>query len=188
MCGEKDNVNLPIVHKNGSPPRVRGEAGKADIRTRRGSPPRVRGEENSRGSRGSRVRITPACAGRSKRIAPKKPSEKDHPCVCGEKRYRRLSRRINRGSPPRVRGEVSLRAPRSLYTRITPACAGRSESARRTGPPNGDHPRVCGEKNYLRATTCSAVGSPPRVRGEVAVLARAPPLVGITPACAGRRR
>ena len=50
-----------------------------------------------------------------------------------------------------------------------------------------DHPRVCGEKTRRIRLTATLRGSPPRVRGEDLVLSEPAALVGITPACAGRR-
>ena len=71
-----------------------------------GSPPRMRGKGTKRCSSRRGGRITPAYAGKSKRIAPSSVLFGDHPRVCGEKL--RESRGLNRtrGSPPRMRGKV----------------------------------------------------------------------------------
>ena len=70
-----------------------------------GSPPRMRGKGTKRCSSRRGGRITPAYAGKSKRIAPSSVLFGDHPRVCGEKL--RESRGLNRtrGSPPRMRGK-----------------------------------------------------------------------------------
>ena len=51
-----------------------------------GSPPRMRGKGTKRCSSRRGGRITPAYAGKSKRIAPSSVLFGDHPRVCGEKR------------------------------------------------------------------------------------------------------
>ena len=68
VCGEKHRRFLAYVPREGSPPRVRGEA--VDY---------VSNEEC--------IRITPACAGRSKFLFQPCICSMDHPRVCGEKGY-----------------------------------------------------------------------------------------------------
>ena len=66
MCGEKPPIiNAPGTY-DGSPPRVRGEVDHAYIDY-------------------PSVRITPACAGRSRRLSTRRARMTDHPRVCGEK-------------------------------------------------------------------------------------------------------
>ena len=69
---------------------------------------------------------------------------------------------------------------------ITPACAGRRTVDKAALFCYQDHPRVCGEKDERRPRTRQAVGSPPRVRGEVNTTMAFLLEFGITPACAGR--
>ncbi len=167
MCGEKFSSCARVTILTGSPPRVRGEA------------------------EGTKViyigdRITPACAGRRHVVQWSSPSVRDHPRVCGEKQDFSAFVIPPFGSPPRVRGEAHRDHGQAVSAGITPACAGRSCTHGFASCKYVDHPRVCGEKAVQLASRAPCGGSPPRVRGEVAVLARAPPLVGITPACAGR--
>ena len=70
---------------------------------------------------------------------------------------------------------------------ITPACAGKSRKGRWRLLPPKDHPRVCGEKPDVFSFSVQLVGSPPRVRGKVALLLPRAGCGGITPACAGKR-
>ncbi|EFD93798.1 hypothetical protein HMPREF0889_0190 [Megasphaera lornae] len=49
--------------------------------------------------------ITPACAGRTIRIAKIESSTKDHPRVCGKNGITGKGYELARGSPPRVREE-----------------------------------------------------------------------------------
>ena len=68
------------------------------------------------------MRITPACAGKSRAWPGTTPCRRDHPRVCGEK------------------------SPADDELGITPACAGKSWVATENRTIHGDHPRVCGEK------------------------------------------
>ena len=130
-----------------------------------GSPPRVRGEETAVVFAQPGTGITPACAGRSRRGTLSYFPERDHPRVCGEKRLRFPHSRACRGSPPRVRGEACVCRKSTGQERITPACAGRSGSAKSAESSRWDHPRVCGEKPVRRKR--ARIGQDhPRVCGE----------------------
>ena len=73
--------------------------------------------------------------------------------------------------PPHVRRKASTVRFHTDRAGITPACAGKS----REEPPHvvrtWDHPRVCGEKSVGLRCPAWMLGSPPRVRGKVAVIA-----------------
>ena len=69
-----------------------------------------------------------------------------------------------------MRGKGNAQLLSAVYERITPAYAGKSTIL---SPPirhSRDHPRVCGEKLKESSSFCVALGSPPRMRGKVAVL------------------
>ena len=66
--------------------------------------------------------------------------------MCGEKLTVFVDQPVQRGSPPRVRGEVDPAVGELHGGRITPACAGRRGEWWPAEPDVGDHPRVCGEK------------------------------------------
>ena len=90
-----------------------------------GSPPRMRGKGTKRCSSRRGGRITPAYAGKSKRIAPSSVLFGDHPRVCGEK-SRTCSIVLDvGGSPPRMRGKAWSAASGSRRSGITPAYAGK---------------------------------------------------------------
>ncbi len=151
-----------------------------------GSPPRMRGKGTKRCSSRRGGRITPAYAGKSKRIAPSSVLFGDHPRVCGEKL--RESRGLNRtrGSPPRMRGKVFDADYSILRSGITPAYAGKSYTRTCYAYNVRDHPRVCGEKKFCFVLHPPAPGSPPRMRGKGPLAAADPPGPGITPAYAGK--
>ena len=72
-----------------------------------------------------------------------------------------------------------------LY-RITPACAGKSDSDGVIIVKCWDHPRMCGEKSNSPLGSLTTMGSPPHVRGKVAESTVDILGVRITPACAGK--
>ena len=134
------------------------------------------------------------------------PHKRDHPRVCGEKRFHLAHGLSVPGSPPRMRGKVELRYCNLAAGGITPAYAGKSVSWYLVWSHIQDHPRVCGEKQHVVVTRVLGMGSPPRMRGKgiFATLARrvsgSPPRMrgkastmdcsrcsmGITPAYAGK--
>ena len=69
---------------------------------------------------------------------------------------------------------------------ITPAYAGKRPACTRLRACTWDHPRVCGEKHKRKAGTDTALGSPPRMRGKAKGTDGGDPLMGITPAYAGK--
>ena len=71
--------------------------------------------------------------------------------------------------------------------RITPAYAGKSRAVIGGGHALQDHPRVCGEKSGRVRPWRKHKGSPPRMRGKVIRCEELARVVGITPACAGKR-
>ena len=126
-CGEKTERKLPTAAAKGSPPRMRG---KAYLETSAQAFPR----------------ITPAHAGKSCVEQHKVIFGWDHPRACGEKNAHPDRSQCTRGSPPRMRGKVSLTECTSRWSGITPAHAGKSETQLQMTRSYGDHPRACGEK------------------------------------------
>ena len=151
-----------------------------------GSPPRVRGKQQLLDYKQKPQRITPACAGKTIEFFYRMKITADHPRVCGENRTfpNGLFRKV--GSPPRVRGKPIFSEDTDVQARITPACAGKTRAPFRVPAIKTDHPRVCGENSRPSLSTCSRVGSPPRVRGKHAVATFKRRLGRITPACAGK--
>src|SRR5690554_753673 len=95
-----------------------------------GSPPRVR-ERPELKDRDVRVeRITPACAGKTISNTSSKKTHEDHPRVCGKDQSLKTAMCWWRGSPPRVRERPYLTHLPKKPTRITPACAGKTNAFR----------------------------------------------------------
>ena len=143
-------------------PRVCGEKDKAAEKAQH-----LRGKGSETQRRAIRAGITPACAGKSCSRRPRWTHTGDHPCVCGEKHCTSTPIALVSGSPPRVRGKETWTRPMPIYSRITPACAGKRAYLLRMLMTSQDHPRVCGEKFCGKLYSSSPSGSPPRVRGKV---------------------
>ena len=151
-----------------------------------GSPPRMREKVEDKVREYKAQRITPAYAGKSATTTWARTVGGDHPRVCGEKLEPVYQVAAVPGSPPRVRGKVEGSGYENSASRITPACAGKSQGYRSPVSAGQDHPRVCGEKRSPSAILFRHHGSPPRVRGKGMAWAEAVISAGITPACAGK--
>ena len=131
--------------------------------------------------------ITPAYAGKRQNHIVGFHLQKDHPRLCGEKPVVQYKKAEILGSPPPMRGKVSIFSPPNYNTRITPAYAGKSFSAEYAPHSCRDHPRLCGEKIQEEADRQGITGSPPPMRGKVNQKQLSIDANGITPAYAGKR-
>ena len=111
-----------------------------------GSPPRMRGAASVLYDDGFKSRITPAYAGSRIRSCVSHMDSWDHPRVCGEQAASVELDTGSMGSPPRMRGAVSLQCHVMSRSRITPAYAGSSTGTTAKEASETDHPRVCGEQ------------------------------------------
>ena len=127
MCGEKPTLRCPCLPY-------------------RGSPPHVRGKDRLWQKRFHEVGITPACAGKRRAQDRQDPPRGDHPRMCGEKVSSTSPLKCLYGSPPHVRGKALGPCAGRVAVGITPACAGKSPTAKQRGTLRRDHPRMCGEK------------------------------------------
>ena len=169
-------------------PRVCGEKLKSSRsrKSQRGSPPRMRGKGSPRPAPLRCARITPAYAGKSEPRRLHEHQRKDHPRVCGEKALSPLSLYLVSGSPPRMRGKVSVFLRSEDPNGITPAYAGKREDGKKVLLQTTDHPRVCGEKKYFASSFVWSMGSPPRMRGKESGITSPVKNPRITPAYAGK--
>ena len=114
----------------------------------------------------SKIRTTPAYAGKTARHAPCTPRGWDHPRVCGEDRSLSMPTRTSEGPPPRMRGRQSQWRKTPMRQGTTPAYAGKTLGCRGAPPARWDHPRVCGEDREQRNEFNLGEGPPPRMRGR----------------------
>ena len=151
-----------------------------------GSPPHARGRPIRSLAASGRVRITPACAGKTTRPQGGASRREDHPRMRGEYPTHSDKQTRNVGSP-RMRGEDRVTRPRPGRSGgITPACAGKTVRGAGDDAAASDHPRMRGEDGNLTHTTLSVRGSPPHARGRLRGELGRHRLNGITPACAGK--
>ena len=86
-----------------------------------------------------------------------------------------------------MRGKVIIEGLAKKTPRITPAYAGKSRNMLNHFRLDWDHPRLCGEKFLCGFFDVSAQGSPPPMRGKVALFLMLIYSMRITPAYAGKR-
>ena len=85
-----------------------------------------------------------------------------------------------------MRGKVDLSAQVLIRKRITPAYAGKSQTASPCTCSTRDHPRLCGEKAYYVYHVWADSGSPPPMRGKGYQVVTSAVSTRITPAYAGK--
>ena len=146
----------------------------------------MRGKLRSAGSDPLLRRITPADAGKTAAITIFAAVLWDHPRGCGENLSPKPLRLTSTGSPPRMRGKLSLFSGIVRITGITPADAGKTQVAWARKIRAKDHPRGCGENVYVFPCVRNKPGSPPRMRGKHCQGLLDAWLTGITPADAGK--
>ena len=167
LCGEKFSGTLTPKTDSGSPPPMRGKAGKS-IDKRHKS------------------RITPAYAGKSVIPYLILYSVADHPRLCGEKFSGIWENIKSVGSPPPMRGKETKDKKYWWQMRITPAYAGKSVHGFKKPFDQEDHPRLCGEKSLTLCTSYNRKGSPPPMRGKANDFYNRHCVLRITPAYAGK--
>ena len=89
--------------------------------------------------------ITPAGAGKTKKLYFSSVLTEDHPRRCGENPNTTDRDWAELGSPPQVRGKPSTPRTASICSGITPAGAGKTAPPQRARRNAWDHPRRCGE-------------------------------------------
>ena len=106
--------------------------------------------------------------------------------MCGKDIGKKVSFSYLLGSPPHVRERRWRTGKPARKSRITPACAGKTDSQARLVRSAGDHPRMCGKDCRAVFHTLLQGGSPPHVRERLDEPLKDEPVIRITPACAGK--
>ena len=112
-------------------------------------------------------------------------SEKDHPRLRGEQKWKQRKGPPREGSPPLARGTALLPPLAAASFRITPACAGNRSVLLIPVASARDHPRLRGEQSTSTDFSGHIRGSPPLARGTVKPMKNKSIERRITPACAG---
>ena len=92
------------------------------------------------------------------------------------------------GSPPPVRGTLSINIKIANTCRLTPACAGNTAELIEMAREQEAHPRLCGEHCVSSLALSAKEGSPPPVRGTLDAHIKVRFATRLTPACAGNTR
>ena len=132
------------------------------------------------------LRITPACAGRTKRNKIYGGFYGDHPRVCGKDCFKTQFTQAEIGSPTHVREERQTVVLDGKGGGITHACAGRTLQVLCCLEYRGDHPRSRGKDRVSGYLRLQKEGSPPLAREGQIEGYKALQIDRITPACAGR--
>ena len=148
-------------------PRIRGEhpSLNATVEACVGSSPHTRGAPERESCVIPRVRIIPAYAGSTHRLAPIWSSSPDHPRIRGEHSFGQIPTFQLRGSSPHTRGARDAELAQAEPVGIIPAYAGSTtEDSRRAGG-QADHPRIRGEHGQRAVPDVGGAGSSPHTRG-----------------------
>ncbi len=134
------------------------------------------------------VGITPACAGKRHLLPRRSCRAGNYPRLRGEE-----DKRIDHSAglaelPPLARGREQARLIQFRRAGITPACAGKRRILRPQRALGGNYPRLRGEEQPAPAGSSYYRELPPLARGRVNTADKSTLRVGITPACAGKRR
>ena len=149
-----------------------------------GSPPRVRSRRASLLILLSLLGITSACAEQTGYCHCSGPFIGDHLRVCGADVVKDVLKRLDKGSPPRVRSRRERVPCEDQSGGITSACAEQTPYSRRTPYRRPDHLRVCGADDCYFFFVARGLGSPPRVRSRPEHVPFIVGHLGITSACA----
>ena len=151
-----------------------------------GSPPHVRERLCLHPCCQVEIRITPACAGKTRRAGAVRGRKRDHPRMCGKDSHITATRAKPTGSPPHVRERPFRIVVIIITAGITPACAGKTVHLEAHGHVYQDHPRMCGKDVNQICKIFDRSGSPPHVRERPTAVSSDDLAFGITPACAGK--
>ena len=137
-----------------------------------GSSPRVWGQEGKNSFAVVTGRIIPTRVGTRGYASNHGDPEKDHPHACGDKKDDQYLIVSAKGSSPRVWGQATKFLQFARTMRIIPTRVGTSSGGERIDQHLRDHPHACGDKNALPDLNSKAIGSSPRVWGQVRVFHR----------------
>ena len=152
-----------------------------------GSSPRVWGQAFIRHRLKLMKRIIPTRVGTSDTIDDYAAHGEDHPHACGDKTLGRANDNYQKGSSPRVWGQVFVSVPSVKQPRIIPTRVGTSGRGFGGLALAGDHPHACGDKRNFYDFNALGIGSSPRVWGQDVLGFLCLPVTRIIPTRVGTR-
>ena len=129
---------------------------------------------------------TPACAGKTRKVAGVNRRREKHPRLRGEDADIGGLLDIGKETPPLARGRHGEYAASASCGRNTPACAGKTHGSLKSKKPRRKHPRLRGEDPCAPCGRALGEETPPLARGRPLLECGVPRGVGNTPACAGK--
>ena len=136
-----------------------------------GSSPRVWGQVLRVWVSAAVLGIIPTRVGTRKEKRKKERTDKDHPHACGDKRNTIKIDSGHTGSSPRVWGQDYDPLHKRSRSAIIPTRVGTRWYTAKLRAAESYHPHACGDKTIWTPQPKQAVGSSPRVWGQVLVLA-----------------
>ena len=148
-CAGKTGPGKDARSSSPAHPRVCGENRCRSMRaaSASGSSPRVRGKREHGHGLPPMLGLIPACAGKTSSTSRTPGSRRAHPRVCGENLILPDDLGRVKGSSPRVRGKPARLRGATKWTRLIPACAGKTPPSAPASTSSPAHPRVCGENS-----------------------------------------
>ena len=176
--------------KNRDHPREYGENPLGDQKPViwQGSSPRIRGESGARCKFDNNIGIIPANTGRIILESATATVARDHPREYGENDAGDEGWEREKGSSPRIRGELEGKWKIRLRSGIIPANTGRIAYMGFGSSACRDHPREYGENIRPNSSGKPRRGSSPRIRGECRIQCCHTRYLGIIPANTGRMK
>ena len=154
-----------------------------------GSAPRARGTRG-RGAAGVvPTRVSPACAGNTRRAPGAFRAGHRVSPACAGNTLRATAKSICvSGSAPRARGTLAILQYAFLFHRVSPACAGNTGRLLAFHGYYSGQPRVRGEHSANSSSVALTVGSAPRARGTRGKGGEGAGGDRVSPACAGNTK
>ncbi len=132
-----------------------------------GSPPRVWGQLPIFPANRLSARFTPTRVGTTPRPSAATRTPPVHPHACGDNTATPHDHHGDLGSPPRVWGQQQRQALDLRKHRFTPTRVGTTEAQNAAWASIAVHPHACGDNKARDIRAQGAVGSPPRVWGQL---------------------
>ena len=150
-----------------------------------GSSPHTRGTRYCTNNECETFRFIPAYAGNEQTVRVARLTWPVHPRIRGERSQRAPRTLATSGSSPHTRGTRPSGGPPPGRKRFIPAYAGNAPEGRPHCPASSVHPRIRGERGFGKDAVFYAYGSSPHTRGTPHPDAKCRPPLRFIPAYAG---